>query len=112
MQEEHNLSWETALLHNEQDPIDKETGVQLHAAFQVQMLDKNKAIDKLIHDFRNPLANIQLLADYILHYSGDSKDASEELQMIIESCQQLNALLDEALVDVKQEIAAIQAIRS
>lgn len=74
-------------------------------AQQVHLLNKNKAIHKLIHDFRNPLANIQLLTDYIQQYTTQTKDAQNELQLIIESCQQLNTLLDEALVNVKQEIA-------
>lgn len=75
------------------------------AALQLHLLNKNKAINKLIHDFRNPLANIQLLTDYIQQYTTETKDAQNELQLIIESCQQLNTLLDEALVNVKREIA-------
>ncbi len=93
--EESTTAFQPGLNHTEQQYEDT----------RLDQFNKNKTLDKLIHDFRNPLANIQLLADYVQQYTTETKEAGNELQMIIESCQQLNTLLDDTLIKMKQEMA-------
>lgn len=108
----HLLSYRI-LHYNTRQFIASDTTRKTYIDYQLRLHEENQSINRMVHDLRNPIASIQLLAQFTQKNSIDNaEECTENLNIILECCRQINLLLDDIITRAQQEVSTHNMIEN